>query len=82
MIATEAEMNSAKLHPRDRGYCAHKWIDYQACLKNTQPFYWKCRHARHEYAECEFADTVLRMKEWERERRLIEREKKLAAQEL
>lgn len=78
MIATEKEMNSAKLLPNERDYCAHKLIDYRACLKNTRPFYWKCYHARHELGECQFEDMVLRMKEWERERRL--REKELKAQ--
>lgn len=75
MIATEEEMNSAKVHPKFRDYCAHKYIEFQACLKNNRPFYWRCKHERHEYGECEFEDAVLRMKEWERERRLREREK-------
>ena len=74
MIATQAEMDSAKLTPKFRDYCAHKWIDYRACLKNNRPFYWRCRHERHSYGECVFEDSVLRMKEWEREKRLRERE--------
>ena len=78
MIATQEEMDSAKVHPKYRDYCAHKYIEYQACLKNNRPFYWRCKHERHEYAECEFEDAVIRMKEWERERRLKEREKKQA----
>ncbi|KAI7695257.1 NADH dehydrogenase [ubiquinone] 1 beta subcomplex subunit 7 [Sarcoptes scabiei] len=68
------EMDSAKLHPKFRDYCAHKYIEYYGCLKNNRPLYWRCKHERHEYGECEFQDTVLRMKEWERERRLRERE--------
>lgn len=76
MVATEEEMDSAKLIHRYRDYCAHKLIDLQGCLKNNRPFYWRCSHERHAFNECEFEDLVLRMKEWERERRLREREKK------
>lgn len=82
MIATEEEMNSAKVPAQYRDYCAHKYIAYHACLKNNRPFYWRCRHERHDYGECEFEDSVLRMKEWERERRMKEREKKLKRMEL
>lgn len=82
MIATQAEMDSAKLTPPFRDYCAHKWIDYRACLKNNRPFYWRCRHERHSYGECVFEDSVLRMKEWEREKRLRQREKRLEKETL
>ena len=74
MIATEEEMNSAKVPLRYRDYCAHKYIDFKACIKNNMPFYWRCKHARHEYMECQFQDDVLRMKEWERERRIRQKE--------
>ena len=60
--------------PELRDYCAHKWIENQACLKNNRPFYWRCKHERHAYAECLFDDAVLRMKEWEREKRIRARE--------
>ena len=70
MIATEEEMNSAKLHPKERDYCAHKLIDYRSCLKENTPFLWRCAHARHEMGECQFQDAVILMKEWEREKRL------------
>ena len=76
MIATQAEMDSVNMHPKNRDYCAHKYIELKACLKNTMPFYWNCWGKRHEYSDCLFDDLVLRMKEWERERRLNERAKK------
>lgn len=79
MIATEEEMNSAKLHPRYRDYCAHRYLELQGCLKINRPLYWRCKHERHTYSECQFADMVIRMKEWERERRLQERELRAAA---
>jgi len=81
MIATQEEMDSARLQNRYRDYCAHKYIDYKACLMNQRPFFWRCNGVRHEYSECEYEDAVLRMKEWEREKRLIQREERLKQRE-
>lgn len=99
MIATEAEMDSAKMKSPEHiiteigkktmfktvlkgDYCAHKYIDMKACLKNNRPFYWRCKHERHAYHECLFDDSVLRMKEWEREKRLRERQKRQQSMEI
>ncbi|XP_055384511.1 NADH dehydrogenase [ubiquinone] 1 beta subcomplex subunit 7 [Condylostylus longicornis] len=73
MVATEAEMQSAKLPLADRDYCAHKLLKYRACRADVFPFLFKCHHERHEYLNCEYEDYVLRMKEYERERRLLQR---------
>lgn len=70
MIATEAEMRSAKLRLKDRDYCAHKLIEYQACRKDKWPFVVRCAHEKHSYLNCQYDDFVLRMKEFEREKRL------------
>ncbi|XP_017074484.1 NADH dehydrogenase [ubiquinone] 1 beta subcomplex subunit 7 [Drosophila eugracilis] len=77
MIATQEEMESAKLPLDARDYCAHLAIAYQACRTDTFPFVYKCAHQKHEYLTCEYEDYVLRMKEFERERRLLERQKRL-----
>lgn len=82
MVATEAEMDSAKLQPPDRDYCAHHFITLKACFDKNMPLVWRCKHEKHAFHECEFNDMVLRMKEWERERRLNEREKKRAKAQL
>ena len=75
MIATEEQMRSAKLPLEDRDYCAHKLLEYRACRADTFPFVYKCHHEKHDYLNCEYDDYVLRMKEYERERRLLERQK-------
>ncbi|XP_046995475.1 NADH dehydrogenase [ubiquinone] 1 beta subcomplex subunit 7 [Schistocerca americana] len=79
MLATEEEMISAKIPPENRDYCAHLLIKYQACRADVWPWAYKCAHEKHAYMTCEFEDYVLRMKEYERERRLLQRQKRIAA---
>ncbi len=74
MVATELEMDSAKLMPLERDYCAHLFMEMKGCFKRNCPFLWRCKHERHAFHDCEWEDQLLRMKEWERERRLRERE--------
>lgn len=74
MVATEDEMNSAKLDPPKRDYCAHLYMELKGCMKNNAPFVMRCRHELHNFHECEWEDQVIRMKEWEREKRLRQRE--------
>ena len=76
MVATPEEMESAKLDLQDRDYCAHHLLDYRACRADTFPFVYKCAHEKHVYLTCEYQDYVMRMKEYERERRLLELEHK------
>lgn len=70
MIATEEEMRSAKLPIKDRDYCAHKLIQYRTCYRDKFPFVVRCSHEKHDYLNCQYDDFVLRMKEYEREKRL------------
>lgn len=79
MKATKEEMVSAKLPLEDRDYCADKLLKYRACRADVFPWLYKCHHEKHEYMTCEFEDYVLRMKEFEREKRLLERQKRLNA---
>lgn len=58
MIATEAEMISAKLPLEERDYCAHKKIDYLACRADVWPWAYKCAHAKHEVLSC-LADELV-----------------------
>uniref|UniRef100_A0A1B0A087 NADH dehydrogenase [ubiquinone] 1 beta subcomplex subunit 7 n=1 Tax=Glossina pallidipes TaxID=7398 RepID=A0A1B0A087_GLOPL len=76
---TKEEMVSAKLPLEDRDYCADVLLKYRACRTRVFPFLYKCHHERHEYMTCEYEDYVLRMKEFERERRLLERQKRINA---
>ncbi|GLH03287.1 Putative ubiquinone oxidoreductase ndufb7/b18 subunit [Gryllus bimaculatus] len=79
MIATVEEMNSAKLAMKDRDYCAHLLLKFRACRADVYPFVVKCAHEKHAYLTCEYEDYVLRMKEFERERRLLARKKRIEA---
>uniref|UniRef100_A0A182NH91 NADH dehydrogenase [ubiquinone] 1 beta subcomplex subunit 7 n=1 Tax=Anopheles dirus TaxID=7168 RepID=A0A182NH91_9DIPT len=85
MIATEEEMEAAKLPLEARDYCAHKLIQYRACRSDVWPWAYKCAHEKHEYLNCEYDDYILRLKEYEREKRLLQRKLKIEkkqAQEL
>ncbi|XP_049885015.1 NADH dehydrogenase [ubiquinone] 1 beta subcomplex subunit 7-like [Pectinophora gossypiella] len=70
----EAHLQSARIPPKYRDYCAHLLLEYQVCRYKYFPFVFLCHHERHHYLNCEMEDYVLRMKEFERERRLRERE--------
>ncbi|XP_045600715.1 NADH dehydrogenase [ubiquinone] 1 beta subcomplex subunit 7 [Procambarus clarkii] len=78
MLATLEEMESVQLPLDKRDYCAHLAIKNRACREREWPLVYKCAHEKHEYLNCEYEDYVLRMKEHERERRLLERAKRKA----
>lgn len=58
MIATDIEMESAKIPLEDRDYCAHLLLNYGACRADTWPFVYKCAHEKHEYLTCEYEEYV------------------------
>ncbi|KAL4710556.1 hypothetical protein ACJJTC_008958 [Scirpophaga incertulas] len=78
MKANLEDLVSAKIPRSRRDYCAHYLLDYQVCRYKHMPLVYKCAHERHDYLNCEHADYVLRMKEFERERRLRVREQRVA----
>ncbi|KAI4461361.1 nadh:ubiquinone oxidoreductase b18-like subunit [Holotrichia oblita] len=77
--ATAEELQSAKVHPKDRDYCSDFLLKFRACRKDNFPWVVKCEHEKHAYLHCQHEDFVLRMKEFERERRLLERQKRKEA---
>uniref|UniRef100_T1J207 NADH dehydrogenase [ubiquinone] 1 beta subcomplex subunit 7 n=1 Tax=Strigamia maritima TaxID=126957 RepID=T1J207_STRMM len=79
MIATQEELIAAKIPMDHRDYCAHLLLDYQKCWIKAYPYTPQCEHSKHVYLTCEYEDFVLRMKEYERERRLKKREKRIKA---
>ncbi|CAL4063667.1 unnamed protein product [Meganyctiphanes norvegica] len=79
MVATQEEMEKAKIPLAERDYCAHLLINYRNCRQNVWPFAYQCAHEKHEYLNCQYDDYVLRMKEHEREHRLLERAKRKTA---
>lgn len=54
MIATEEQLRSAKIKHKDRDYCAHLLLEYQACRKDNWPFPVKCQHEKHHYLNCQY----------------------------
>lgn len=52
MIATEAEMVSAKLPLAERDYCAHTKIEYLRCIADVFPWNYKCAHEKHAQGIC------------------------------
>ncbi|XP_051898146.1 NADH dehydrogenase [ubiquinone] 1 beta subcomplex subunit 7 [Pristis pectinata] len=75
MIATQEEMNAAQLPLSQRDYCAHHLIKFLKCKRDMWPNFLECKHERHDWDKCEHEDYVMRMKEYERERRLLMRKK-------
>ncbi|CAG0919807.1 unnamed protein product [Notodromas monacha] len=76
MVATVEEMDAAQIAPRNRDYCAHYLIRFKACKKRNFPFVTRCSHEKHDWDYCLYEDFVLRMKEFEREKRLLQRQKR------
>ncbi|XP_071799181.1 NADH dehydrogenase [ubiquinone] 1 beta subcomplex subunit 7-like [Asterias amurensis] len=76
MVATQQEMNNAQVPLQHRDYCAHLYIAFFQCKRDNFPNVFACKHAKHEYEQCEYGDFVIRMKEYERERRLLARAKR------
>lgn len=77
MWVCEDHLISARIPPAHRDFCAHFLLDYHTCRYKHAPFMIRCAHEKHNYLNCEHADYVIRMKEFERERRLREREKRI-----
>ncbi|KAG3280125.1 NADH dehydrogenase [ubiquinone] 1 beta subcomplex subunit 7 [Ictidomys tridecemlineatus] len=76
MVATQQEMNEAQLTLQQRDYCAHYLIKLLKCKRDSFPNFLGCKHEQHDWDYCEHLDYVKRMKEFERERRLLQRKKR------
>lgn len=73
-------MESANLEPKVRDFCAHLRILYRGCLKHNMPFgglY--CKGYYNELRDCYYDEHIHDMKEFEREKRLNARERRLSA---
>ncbi|XP_066469714.1 NADH dehydrogenase [ubiquinone] 1 beta subcomplex subunit 7 isoform X1 [Tiliqua scincoides] len=81
MIATQQQMNDAQLPLEQRDYCAHYLIKLMKCKRDKFPNIFGCKHERHDWDYCEHLDYVMRMKEFERERRLLARKKRIEQKE-
>lgn len=54
MIATQAEMESAKVPLDARDFCAHMLLNLRGCIRENFPFNSNCHHEREEYYECQY----------------------------
>ncbi|XP_074544528.1 NADH dehydrogenase [ubiquinone] 1 beta subcomplex subunit 7 [Halichoeres trimaculatus] len=79
MIATQEQMNLAQVPLEQRDYCAHYLIKLMKCKRDSYPNVIACKKERHDWDYCQHQDYVMRMKEYERERRLQLRKKRIAA---
>merc|ERR1711931_476905 len=69
-------MVKAKVPLKHRDYCAHYYINFLKCNRDRGALdFSACNHEKHEWEHCQYDDFVMRMKEYERERRLLQREK-------
>ncbi|GAB5567823.1 NADH dehydrogenase [ubiquinone] 1 beta subcomplex subunit 7 [Prionailurus iriomotensis] len=86
MVATQQQMNDAQLVLQQRDYCAHYLIRLLKCKRDSFPNFLACKHEQHDWDHCEHLEPqtkqpatrryVMRMKEFERERRLLQRKKR------
>ncbi|BFZ17077.1 hypothetical protein BsWGS_20116 [Bradybaena similaris] len=80
--ATREELDRANVPLDRRDYCVDIWLDFMKCRQDNMPRWKKhCAGYIHKWEECEREDTILRVKEWEREKRLKERAKRKACRE-
>ncbi|XP_034647871.1 NADH dehydrogenase [ubiquinone] 1 beta subcomplex subunit 7 [Trachemys scripta elegans] len=77
MVATQQQLNDANLPLEMRDYCAHYLIKLLKCKRDCFPNFLACDNEKHDWDYCQHLDYVKRMKEFERERRLLVRKKKL-----
>lgn len=74
---SEAEMDSALIPSDRRDFCVKEVMEWQACMHYNFPKHLKCQHELHAYGNCQYQDYIIRMKEYERERRLMARAKRV-----
>ncbi|KAK3089507.1 hypothetical protein FSP39_004161 [Pinctada imbricata] len=64
-------LNNTQIPYRYRDYCVGHYIEMKKCLADNIPFINRCSDLRHEYSLCQYEDQVKRMKEYEREKRIL-----------
>ncbi|KAJ8373201.1 hypothetical protein AAFF_G00270340 [Aldrovandia affinis] len=77
MVATQQQLNDAMVPVLQRDYCAHHLLKLMKCKRDNWPNFLACKHERHDWDYCQHQDYVMRMKEFERERRLMMRKKRI-----
>jgi len=73
---TPTEMRNARVPLQFRDYCVDHYINWVQCKKNYFPTTWKCQEDYHHWNACIYEEKMDRYREFERERRLLDREAK------
>jgi len=71
---TPAEMRNARVPLEYRDYCVDHYINWVKCKKDFFPTTWKCAEDYHHWNNCIYHEKMDRYREFERERRLMDRE--------
>uniref|UniRef100_A0A2C9KSY4 NADH dehydrogenase [ubiquinone] 1 beta subcomplex subunit 7 n=1 Tax=Biomphalaria glabrata TaxID=6526 RepID=A0A2C9KSY4_BIOGL len=80
--ATREELDKANIPLSKRDYCVDYFLELIKCRQQHFPnTHAQCSHQFHAWEQCEKEDEVLRLKEYEREKRLKERSKRIACKE-
>jgi len=58
MVATEEQLQRAKIPVAYRDYCSHLLIALNDCRLKEYWMPWKCEHERHSYEMCEYDEYV------------------------
>ena len=61
MVATQQEMNDAKLPLAYRDQCARLLIPLNKCRRAEWYLPWKCEHERHTYEKCQYEEYKKRV---------------------
>ncbi|KAM8793857.1 NADH dehydrogenase [ubiquinone] 1 beta subcomplex subunit 7 [Eudromia elegans] len=77
MVASAAQLAAARLPLEQRDFCAHRLLRLLRCHRDGFPGTPRCHRERHAWDACQHHDYVMRMKEFERERRLLQRRRRL-----
>ncbi|NWU47296.1 NDUB7 dehydrogenase, partial [Dromas ardeola] len=81
MVATAEQLAGGRVPLEQRDFCAHHLLRLLRCQRDAFPVPWDCHDLRHAWDACQHRDYVMRMKEFERERRLLQRQKRIRQRE-
>lgn len=71
------EMDSASMESEARNHCASIQLEYRSCIRSNRPWWFRCKGLDHELHDCFVQELVHDMKEFEREKRLNRRERRI-----
>lgn len=77
ITATKEEMDSVGLSNELRDHCAHIRIHYNGCINERDFIFFRCRGLWDELTDCYYNERMHDMMEFEREKRLNRRERRI-----